>query len=388
MDDFHNSYTSGSYTNQHVKNGIRQYVNLRNASLGSQLNPLNAPPVVYAMDHSPRYPLAEDSVHLNASCFGSAGIQQVKVLYFIGNSSDIQEVEMVFRPDTLQPQVRKHDRWTATLPPAGAGVRIWYRIEVTDSLLQKKQYPRNGWMPIQSVVNATGDLHINELMASNSVTIADPSGEYDDWVELYNPSSDPVLLTGCYLSDKADNPLKWRIEKETIIAPGGYLLIWCDEDALQPGLHASFKLSAAGESVLLTAADGLTLIDSVHFGSQATDVSFGRYPDATGPWQKMPPTPDASNRALSVPESPDAISGLYIFPNPADDRSSLVFPGSLSQSAILSVLNLSGRPVMPDTEIPAGCDRYTLSCSGLNPGLYFLRIQTNDQTRVLKLIKR
>ena len=30
-------------------------------------------------------------------------------------------------------------------------------------------------------------------MADNVTTIADPNGEYDDWIELYNPTSTSFL---------------------------------------------------------------------------------------------------------------------------------------------------------------------------------------------------
>ena len=33
---------------------------------------------------------------------------------------------------------------------------------------------------------------INEVLASNASTLADPQGEYDDWIELYNPSDEQV----------------------------------------------------------------------------------------------------------------------------------------------------------------------------------------------------
>ena len=42
-------------------------------------------------------------------------------------------------------------------------------------------------------------LHINEFLASNNSVYADEIGEYDDWVKLYNSSSDPIDISGMYL---------------------------------------------------------------------------------------------------------------------------------------------------------------------------------------------
>ena len=40
---------------------------------------------------------------------------------------------------------------------------------------------------------------INEVMASNTKTLADPQGDFDDWIELFNAGDTPVDLTGMYL---------------------------------------------------------------------------------------------------------------------------------------------------------------------------------------------
>ena len=39
---------------------------------------------------------------------------------------------------------------------------------------------------------------INELMADNDNTVPDPQGDYDDWLELYNRTDSPIVLTGMY----------------------------------------------------------------------------------------------------------------------------------------------------------------------------------------------
>ncbi|HNS21950.1 MAG TPA: CotH kinase family protein, partial [Sedimentisphaerales bacterium] len=131
-------------------------------------------------------------------------------------------------------------------------------------------------------------LVLNELMASNASTTADPQGEYDDWIEIRNTSLAPVNAAGLYLTDNPDDPIRWQIPlgKATLttITPGGFLLIWADGETTDPGLHASFKLGADGGGLYLFDADGVTLLDCVVYGEQLPDVAYGRYPDATGDW--------------------------------------------------------------------------------------------------------
>ena len=139
---------------------------------------------------------------------------------------------------------------------------------------------------------------INELMADNDNILADPQGDYDDWLELHNRTNSAVTLTGMYLSDKEDEPTKWEFPENTEIPANGYLIVWLDEDVDDPeGLHADFKLSKGGEAVLLvdTDANGNAVLDSITFGEQETDIAFGRLPDGTGDFQVVSATPGAPN---------------------------------------------------------------------------------------------
>ena len=144
-------------------------------------------------------------------------------------------------------------------------------------------------------------LVINEVMASNSSTKADPQGQDDDWVEIYNFGSTPIDIGGLYLTDDPNDPTKWQIPVDdsalTTIAAGKYLLIWADGDTEAPGLHADFKLSAGGEELGLFDADGVTLIDGLVFPRLSADVSYGRQPDAGDNLRYfVPATPGAANQ--------------------------------------------------------------------------------------------
>ncbi|MCK5741382.1 MAG: CotH kinase family protein, partial [Chlorobi bacterium] len=72
-------------------------------------------------------------------------------------------------------------------------------------------------------------------------------------------------------------------------------------------IHCDFKLSSAGESIYLW-NDKAELTDSVQFGKQRSDISFGRFPEISDNWQYMkPPTPGDNNQSgytgiATVPE--------------------------------------------------------------------------------------
>ena len=71
---------------------------------------------------------------------------------------------------------------------------------------------------IKSQLNA-GDFIINELMSNNLSVVTDPSTDFDDWIELYNPTNSPISTNGLFLTDtpnllqveisKLFNPIWW-----------------------------------------------------------------------------------------------------------------------------------------------------------------------------------
>ena len=137
------------------------------------------------------------------------------------------------------------------------------------------------------------EIAINEFMASNAAAVADQDGEFDDWIELYNYGSSTVTLEGYFLTDDREEIQKWTFP-DTSISPGGFLIVWADNDPDQSGLHAEFKLSASGEEILLSNPQS-NIINEVTYSIQITDMSTGRVPDGTGTFQSMTPTFSALN---------------------------------------------------------------------------------------------
>ena len=140
---------------------------------------------------------------------------------------------------------------------------------------------------------------INELMAVNTTSVVDPQGHHEDWLELHNITDKTVLLTGMYLTDKMDNLRKWAFPENTKIPPRGYLIVWLDEDGkAKEGLHANFKLSRKGETVMLvdTDARGNQVIDAITFEEQQNNTAIGRLPNSTKTFQVVQMTPGEQNR--------------------------------------------------------------------------------------------
>lgn len=152
---------------------------------------------------------------------------------------------------------------------------------------------------------ALSQVVINEILSSNTTVNQDEDGSYQDWVELYNAGGSAVNLNGYGLSDDALIPFKWTFPNVSIGA-GQYMLIWCsDKDRTDPAnpLHTNFKLSSAGDLVILTNASALT-VDSVPATAIAQNVSYGRIPNGSGPFMFFGVvTPGAANGAVAYSET-------------------------------------------------------------------------------------
>jgi hypothetical protein len=153
---------------------------------------------------------------------------------------------------------------------------------------------------------------INEWMASNTSTLADPAAvppQFDDWFELFNPGATAVDLTGFFLTDTLTNQTQYVIPSGYVVPPQGFLLVWADNQPSRnkPGqadLHVNFQLGKSGEAIGLFAPDG-TLVDQVAFGPQTSDVSQGRFPDGGDHLFFMPhPTPRSANTIPVLNTSP------------------------------------------------------------------------------------
>jgi hypothetical protein len=95
-----------------------------------------------------------------------------------------------------------------------------------------------------TVFKAPSPLVINELLTANRTGLTDADGDYSDWVEIYNRSSQPVNLSGWFLTDDPARPQKWAFPDVTLGARE-YLLVFASgkERATGTELHTSFKLN-------------------------------------------------------------------------------------------------------------------------------------------------
>lgn len=149
---------------------------------------------------------------------------------------------------------------------------------------------------------------ISEAMSDNTRFVKCDDGKYYDWIELKNNSQTEVVLTNCFLSDDVNEADKWLIPDLTIDA-GEYAIIYMSDRNCVDGeeLHASFKLSSDGESIMLFSSD-FTELARLDIPPSEENLSYGISDDGiTCGWYSQPTPMEANSGTFS-----ETVEGLNI----------------------------------------------------------------------------
>ncbi|MEZ6118023.1 MAG: CotH kinase family protein [Pirellulaceae bacterium] len=173
-----------------------------------------------------------------------------------------------------------NDLWPARADGAG-GTLTLANPSFTDKAEYSKYYRWQGSTEFGGSPGAAGaspiGVVINEVLAN--------SGDAVDFIELRNTTGQAINLGGWGLSDSTDNFAKYVLPAGTTIPANGYLVL-DESDFNADGAENGFALSGNnGDDVWLTIPDGngnvQSFVDDVHFGASFSNVTFGRYPNAT-----------------------------------------------------------------------------------------------------------
>ena len=129
---------------------------------------------------------------------------------------------------------------------------------------------------------------VNEFSASNLESFYDSFGKTEDWIELYNTSTDLVDISGWHISDKENKPTKWAIPAGTTLDANGYLVLYCSgrDTLINDEYHTNFKLAQTKGSdiVLLSDASG-TVLEMHEMNLTLVEHSRCRVTDGDSEWR-------------------------------------------------------------------------------------------------------
>ncbi|TNE74504.1 T9SS type A sorting domain-containing protein [bacterium] len=390
VDDFNRSFTES--TGNHDKYGLKPYVTERVSSLQNQLQLQAIPMSVINLNQSRELIEGEHQLHIQVSLIDDDNSDKNKVVLNLYKNDEFlrRDTVSVTYPTSEQNLLTGTAEFSI---PITANDTYTYFLSTLDDDNLTKRYPLNTENFIEYTFNANipQGLQLTEFMASNTNTIQDEADEYEDWVELYNSSDEAINLGGLYLTDKTDNFTKFTMP-DTVLNAKSYVIVWLDEDGSQGPLHANFKLSKGGEFIGLFAGDGTTALDSLSFGEQADDVSFGR--NSEGNWVALDvPSPGFSNVPTSIEndftEKPFEARISSVYPNPFNPQTTIQIELSSAESVNVSVFDILGRHVqsiVSSEMMKAGSYSFTMDGSNLASGIYMIQLRTHSVHQVKKVM--
>jgi len=134
-------------------------------------------------------------------------------------------------------------------------------------------------------------LPLTNAIINEVLTHTDPP--FEDAIELYNPTTSPVDISYWWLSNKRNDPFKFRIPAGTIIPAGGYKVFY-EQIGSTGGFNTSgtgtspdFTMNSAnGDELYLFTGDSAGRLTGfrrgIDFPAAENGVSFGRYILSTG----------------------------------------------------------------------------------------------------------
>ncbi|MFN8154061.1 MAG: CotH kinase family protein [Bacteroidia bacterium] len=369
-------YTYAQY-NTEMQN-LRNFVTTRKNYLNSNTEMQQVAPVIadapyYTAGIQYQQPAAGQQVAVKATVTSTAGIDNVQLYYsdnIVGKFSKTQ----MFDDGAHDDGSAGDGVYGASIPGFTAGTFVRYYVQAAAANTAKSV----SYLPagaehnvfiytVAPMGSADTAIVINEVMASNVSTMADNFGEFDDWIELYNKSANPVDLSGFYLTDNPVNLDKWTIPAGTIIQPNDYLIIWADEDSSQGPYHANFKLSSTAELLMLldTAEQ---IVDSVSWTGQLADMGYARVPNGTGSFVIQGPTFSANNNTVGIDEISNSLPAqISLYPNPASEQVQIQLFDV--QERDLEIFNAMGQNI----ERKSYSSFYNLTTFDWPAGVYYVR---------------
>lgn len=213
-----------------------------------------------------------------------------------------------------------------------------------------------------------------------------------DWIEIYNPASTQVDLTGYKIYDDGGNngtKPKKEFPSGTIIPAGGFYVIVTDEDGVTPG--SKFGLSSSGDQVWLENSSG-EVIDTIKIPAMPiVTTSYGRLPDGSNNKQILTTiTRGTSNNITDVTEHFNLVIDYNLyqnFPNPFNPTTSISYQIAKQSLVTLKVYDILGNEIAVLVNEIKNPGKFEVKFDGTNlsSGIYFYKLSADNFNFVKKL---
>ena len=253
---------------------------------------------------------------------------------------------------------------------------------------------------------ASGALVITEIM-TNPAAVDDSKGE---WVEIWNSTNEPILINNLVIKDKGSNKHRIDSEDELVIQPGAFWILGREADQELNGgvlvdyVYKSFTLANTTDQVILCTSDE-RIIDEVEYDSGwplASGASMELSPahldagnnDDSSAWLLSTSvfgagdfgTPGRANQSSSIGLAGRSDFWAEVYPNPSHGKFILEVGFPEMACGDIRLVNLVGQEVLTRQFGPTNALCEILEPANMIPGIWFLKITTGSNSRVIRLV--
>jgi hypothetical protein len=367
--EFNNSII-GSSSTLPISNGIQEIMSSRATYLNGTAELSAVAPVINMPTLSPIIPIFNSPLNISIS-ISNASYAYLGYRF----AKDKKFLKIALSDDGLHNDGNANDGiYGAQITPLGIAMQYYIYAENSNAGIFYPERAEHEFLetPINQPAVAVNAIKLNECMANNTNNATDLHGEKEDWIELYNTTNQSIALGNSYISDKNGNPTKWRFPADAIIEGNGFYTVWADEDLLQQGVHANFKLNDTNNFIALS-FNASSITDSISPLILLPNQAFGRVPNGVGMWHLVEPTFNASNKfPLSVASS-FSKNEVYVYPNPTHQKIYIHCKDTLKNVEIRDVQGqlISLSKISSTTK--------EINLGNLLPGIYFLQFQSQEK---------
>jgi hypothetical protein len=263
-------------------------------------------------------------------------------------------------------------------------------IPALQTIESYSRVPNGGsWVITNSITKGSSNIYSNPTTVVMNEIYSRGTTENPDWIELYNPSSSQVDISGYKIYDGggyAGTKPKMVLPTGSVLNANGFIVIITDDTT-----ESGFGLSSNGEEVWLEDASGY-VIDDVTFSSMADTQSYSRIPDGNSNWQLTNYiTKGFANAITSIDDENNSISDYQLnqnYPNPFNPTTTISFTIAATSDVTLKVFNVLGKEVATVVNGMKSAGNYFIlfNSSGLSSGVYFYQLKANNIVLTKKFV--